>query len=197
MRSSVDGMTRRGLLLIPVPRMALRLVKPVENAIEDLEYRNGRLSWSGGSAMAAAGRAGVRANKTEGDGATPSGSYPLVFGLYRRDRIEPPPSRLAMRPLAPNDAWVDDPADAKYNRLVTLPYPARTEQMWRDDGIYDLVIVIGYNTEPVVPGAGSAIFLHIARANFSATEGCIAVKKEVLVGLTALLGPGSTITIRD
>jgi len=96
MRSSVDGMTRRGLLLIPVPRMALRLVKPVENATEDLEYRNGRLSWSGGSAMAAAGRAGVRANKTEGDGATPSGSYPLVFGLYRRDRIEPPPSRAPL-----------------------------------------------------------------------------------------------------
>ena len=196
MRSSVDGMTRRGLLLIPVPRMALRLVKPVENAIEDLEYRNGRLSWSRGSAMAAVGRAGVRVNKTEGDGATPSGTYPLVFGLYRRDRINPPPSRLPMRPLAPNDAWVDDPADAKYNRLVTLPYPARTEQMWRDDGIYDLVIVIGYNTEPVVPGAGSAIFLHIARTNFSATEGCIAVKKEVLVGLTPLLGPGSTIIIR-
>jgi len=196
MRSSVDGMTRRGLLLIPVPRMALRLVKPMENATEDLEYRNGRLSWSRGSAMAAVGRAGVRVNKTEGDGATPSGTYPLVFGLYRRDRINPPPSRLPMRPLAPNDAWVDDPADAKYNRLVTLPYPARTEQMWRDDGIYDLVIVIGYNTEPVVPGAGSAIFLHIARTNFSATEGCIAVKKEVLVGLTPLLGPGSTIIIR-
>jgi L,D-peptidoglycan transpeptidase YkuD (ErfK/YbiS/YcfS/YnhG family) len=197
MRSPVDGITRRGLLSIPVPLMAVRLVEPPESASENLEYRNGRLIWSGGSAMAAVGRAGVRANKTEGDGATPSGCYPLVIALYRRDRIKLPPSGLPMRPLAPNDAWVDDPADAKYNRLVTLPYPARTEQMWRDDGIYDLVIVIGYNTEPIVPGAGSAIFLHIARANFSATEGCIAVKKEVLVGLMALLGPGSTITIGD
>ena len=197
MRSPVDGITRRSLLSIPVPLMAERLVRPAESAAENLEYRNGRLIWSGGSAMAAVGRAGVRANKTEGDGVTPSGSYPLVFALYRRDRIKPPPSRLPMSPLAPDDAWVDDPADAKYNRLVTLPYPARTEQMWRDDGIYDLLIVIGYNMEPVVPGAGSAIFLHIARANFSATQGCIAVKKEVLVGLMPLLGPGSTITIRD
>jgi L,D-peptidoglycan transpeptidase YkuD (ErfK/YbiS/YcfS/YnhG family) len=69
--------------------------------------------------------------------------------------------------------------------------------MWRRDEIYDLVIVVGYNMEPVIPGAGSAIFLHIARPNFSATEGCIAVKREILLSLIPLLGPGSTITIRD
>jgi len=162
---------------------------------EDLEYRSGRLRWSGGSARAAVGREGVSANKREGDGATPAGSYPLVFGLFREDRIRPPASHLPMRPLAPHDAWVDDPADTQYNRLVTLPYPARSERMWRHDEIYDLVVVIGYNMEPVVPGAGSAIFLHIVRSNFAKTEGCIAVDREVLVSLIPLLGPGSTITI--
>jgi L,D-peptidoglycan transpeptidase YkuD (ErfK/YbiS/YcfS/YnhG family) len=100
-----------------------------------------------------------------------------------------------MRPLAPHDAWVDDPADSRYNRLVALPYPARTERLWRDDQIYDLVVVIGYNMEPVIAGAGSAIFLHIARPSFPATEGCIAVGREVLTGLIPVLGPGSTITI--
>jgi L,D-peptidoglycan transpeptidase YkuD (ErfK/YbiS/YcfS/YnhG family) len=69
--------------------------------------------------------------------------------------------------------------------------------MWRNDKIYDLLIVIGYNMEPVVPGAGSAIFLHIARPNFSATEGCIAVDRVVLVNLIPILGPASTITIGD
>ena len=100
-----------------------------------------------------------------------------------------------MQPLAPHDAWVDDPADSQYNRLVTLPYPARTERMWRDDEIYDLVVVIGYNMEPVISGAGSAIFLHIARPNFSATQGCIAIDRMVLLSLIPALGQGSMITI--
>ena len=171
------------------------LVESGEAGYESLEYRAGRLSWAGGSAVAAIGRGGVRANKKEGDGATPVGTYPLLFGLYREDRINPLLSRLPMRVLAPHDAWVDDPNDAKYNSLVTLPYPARTERMWRDDGIYDILIVIGYNMNPVIAGAGSAIFLHIARSNFSATEGCIAVARAVLVNLIPLLAPEPSITI--
>jgi L,D-peptidoglycan transpeptidase YkuD (ErfK/YbiS/YcfS/YnhG family) len=202
MPRAVDGagmeglpIDRRGLLMLAVPLTALRVGEVAALAPEHLEYRDGRLRWSSGSALAAVGRGGIRADKKEGDGATPSGTYPLVFGLYRRDRIAPPASRLPMRPLAPNDAWVDDPADVRYNRLVSLPYPARTELLWRDDQIYDLLIVIGYNMEPIIAGAGSAIFLHIARPNFSTTAGCIAIAREVLTGLIPLLGPGSTITI--
>jgi L,D-peptidoglycan transpeptidase YkuD (ErfK/YbiS/YcfS/YnhG family) len=175
--------------------MTPRLVEAAEAGYESLEYRAGRVGWRGGSAPAAVGRGGVRANKKEGDGATPAGIYPLVFGFYREDRIKPPPSRLPMRALAPHDAWVDDPTDARYNSLVALPYLARTERMWRNDGIYDVLIVIGYNMKPVIPGAGSAIFLHIARPNFSATEGCIAVDRAVLVSLIPLLAPESSITI--
>jgi L,D-peptidoglycan transpeptidase YkuD (ErfK/YbiS/YcfS/YnhG family) len=78
---------------------------------------------------------------------------------------------------------------------VTLPYPARHEEMWRADGLYDVVIVIGYNTDPVVPGAGSAIFLHVARPDMAPTEGCIAVERSVLVRLLPMLEPGSKITI--
>lgn len=101
-----------------------------------------------------------------------------------------------MRALSSRDAWVDEPADANYNRLVSLPYPAHAEPMWLDDAVYDLLVVVGYNMDPVVPGAGSAIFLHIARPDFSPTAGCIAVDREVLLGLLPLLGPGSTIAIR-
>jgi len=101
-----------------------------------------------------------------------------------------------VRALSPQDAWVDDPADQNYNRLVSLPYPAHTEQMWLDDAVYDLLVVIGYNMDPVVPDAGSAIFLHIARPDFSPTAGCIAVEEDVLVRLMPLLGSGSTITVR-
>jgi L,D-peptidoglycan transpeptidase YkuD (ErfK/YbiS/YcfS/YnhG family) len=161
-----------------------------------LSYSAGHLFWPGGETRAACGRGGVRADKREGDGASPEGTFPLLHGYYRPDRIARPASGLVMTALRPDDGWVDDPADPNYNRPVKLPYPASHEEMWLTDGVYDLVVVIGYNTAPVVPGRGSAIFLHVARPDFSPTAGCIAIGREVLAGLLGLLGPGSRITIR-
>jgi L,D-peptidoglycan transpeptidase YkuD (ErfK/YbiS/YcfS/YnhG family) len=189
------SVNRRELLYLPVLSTAACLSAAAPAEAERLEYRDGRLRWSRGSAAAAVGRAGVKADKREGDGATPAGTYPLVSILYRPDRIAAPVSRLPVKPLAPSDGWVDEPADANYNRPVSLPYPASAEQMWREDDLYDALAVIGYNMEPVVPGAGSAIFLHIATSDFAPTAGCIAVKKEILLGLLPLLGPGSQIAI--
>jgi len=160
-----------------------------------LAYRGGRLGWPGGEVRAVCGRGGVRADKREGDGASPAGSFPLVSAFYRPDRLMPPQTGLRLMALRPDQGWVDDPADPDYNRLVTLPYPAHHEELWRADGVYDVIVVIGYNTDPVVAGAGSAIFLHVARPDFSPTEGCIAVARPVLIALLGLLGAGSTITI--
>jgi L,D-peptidoglycan transpeptidase YkuD (ErfK/YbiS/YcfS/YnhG family) len=162
----------------------------------DLTYSDGTLSWRGGSARAACGKACVRAEKREGDHASPAGIFPLLDAFYRPDRVAAPTTALALAPLDPSDGWVDAPDDPRYNTRVALPYPASAEALWRDDGLYDLIVVVGYNTAPVVPGKGSAIFLHVARPDFSGTEGCIAVAREVLVPLLGLLGPGSTITIR-
>jgi len=164
--------------------------------VVDLSYSAGRLAWPGGAAPAACGRGGVRSDKREGDGASPEGTFPLLPGFYRADRIALPPTDLPMTALRPEDAWVDDPADRRYNRLVSLPYPAHHEEMWRADGLYDLVVPIGYNSDPPLPGRGSAIFLHVARPDFAATEGCIAVSRDILAGLLGLIGPGSTISIR-
>jgi L,D-peptidoglycan transpeptidase YkuD (ErfK/YbiS/YcfS/YnhG family) len=184
------------LLWLPLQLVAVQVAKAALAEYESLEYADGRLHWSKGSAAAAVGRAGVKTGKHEGDGATPAGSYPLVSVLYRPDRLTAPASHLPVRPIAPNDGWVDDPANPNYNRLVALPYPASAEQMWRDDTLYDALVVIGYNVEPIVPGAGSAIFLHIATPDFAPTAGCVAVEKQVLLGLLPLLGPGSKIAIR-
>ncbi|MGE5270812.1 MAG: L,D-transpeptidase family protein [Thiohalocapsa sp.] len=162
----------------------------------DVAYADGRLSWPGGSTRAACGRGGVLADKREGDGASPAGTFPLIRLFYRPDRLAAPHSGLPTTALRPIDGWVDDPADPQYNRLVSLPYRAHHEEMWRADGLYDLVVVIGYNTDAPVPGRGSAIFLHVAQPDFSPTEGCIAVARGVLASLLARLGPGSTITIR-
>ena len=88
-----------------------------------------------------------------------------------------PETRLDFSPLSESDGWCDDPADPQYNRLVTLPYPASAESLWRDDGVYDLLAELGYNDDPVVAGAGSAIFLHLASDDLSPTEGCVAFKR--------------------
>lgn len=187
--------SRRESLALPVLLLAMRLSEAAQSEYESLEYRDGELTWSHGNTAAVVGRAGVKADKHEGDGATPAGSYSLVSVLYRPDRLTAPASHLPIRPIALNDGWVDDPADRNYNRLVPLPYPASAEQMWREDDLYDALVVIGYNMEPIIPGAGSAIFLHIAAPDFAPTAGCVAVRKQVLLGLLPLLGPGSKITI--
>jgi L,D-peptidoglycan transpeptidase YkuD (ErfK/YbiS/YcfS/YnhG family) len=167
-----------------------------ENRDTSLVYHDGRLSWPGGAARAVCGRGGVRVNKRESDGASPAGTFPLLYGYYRSDRLKATQSGLKMTPLRPDDGWVDDAADPNYNRPVKLPYPAHHEELWLASGLYDIIVVIGYNTDPVVPGAGSAIFLHVARPDFTPTDGCIAVGREVLTGLLPSLGPDSTITIK-
>ena len=93
-----------------------------------------------------------------------------------------------MRALEPGDAWVDDPRDAQYNRFVRLPYPAHVEPLWRRDEIYDLIVVVGYNLSPTIPGAGSAIFLHIARKSFTPTVGCVAIERGALLRICGSLG---------
>jgi L,D-peptidoglycan transpeptidase YkuD (ErfK/YbiS/YcfS/YnhG family) len=184
--------SRRVFLASPI---ALAATQP-QSGFVDLVYAAGLLSWPAGEVRAACGRSGVRADKREGDGASPAGTFALLDAYYRADRLAPPSTHLPLGALRPEDAWVDDPADPNYNRHVTLPYAAGHEEMWRADGLYDLVVLIGYNTDPPVPGRGSAIFLHVAGPEFAPTAGCIAVAREVLGSLLGLLGPGSTITIR-
>ncbi len=135
------------------------------------------------------GRGGVRLHKQEGDGATPAGLMPLRRVLFRADRGPAPRTTVAIEPIGPADGWCDDPADPAYNRPVRTPYPGRHEALWRPDGLYDVVGVLGWNDAPVKRGAGSAIFLHVARPDYAATEGCIAL---ALTDLCALLAAGLT-----
>lgn len=192
------GVTRRAMLIGALGISAAGQSPSAAAAAHvSLEYRGGAIYWPSGEARGAVGAGGVRPNKKEGDKATPTGTFSLPFGMYRPDRIKLPNTDLPMTPLREAHAWVDDPNDPKYNQLVELPYPAHTEKLWRTDGIYDLLVVVGYNMNPTQPGAGSAIFLHIARPNFAATEGCVAVSRSVLLKLVTLLGADSTLTIRE
>ncbi len=144
----------------------------------------------------ALGRGGVRADKQEGDGATPKGRWRMRALLFRPDRITRTPlTGLPLRALRPEDGWCDDAADPLYNRPVKLPFRARAEHLWREDEIYDLIVVLGYNDDPPVPGKGSAIFLHIARPDYRPTEGCIAVSQQDLLAIAATADTGSAVVV--
>ena len=148
---------------------------------------DGRLVFQGRVLRAALGRGGMSRHKQEGDGATPAGLLPLRRLLYRADRLAIPHSTLPRAPLAPDDGWCDDPHHADYNRQGRLPHAGRHEALWRQDAVYDLIGVLGWNDAPVLRGAGSAIFLHVARPDFAPTEGCVALP---LADLLALLAAG-------
>jgi L,D-peptidoglycan transpeptidase YkuD (ErfK/YbiS/YcfS/YnhG family) len=131
----------------------------------------------------ALGRSGVADNKIEGDGITPAGEYPLRRLLYRADRLALPRTGLRGRPIGPHDGWCDDPQSPSYNRWVRIPNEWRCEKLWREDGLYDLVVPVGYNDDPPVPDLGSAIFLHVARAELAPTEGCVAFARTDLLAI--------------
>ena len=142
------------------------------------------------------GRTGRRTRKREGDGASPAGVWALREAFYRSDRLMRPATSLPLRAIGPLDGWCDASSDRNYNRRVTQPYPASAEYLWRDDGLYDIVVVLGYNDRPRIKGRGSAVFLHCASPNFKPTEGCIAVRRGDLIWLLTRLSRTTTLRIR-
>ena len=155
----------------------------------------GWLSTGGWRYPCALGRAGIVRAKREGDGATPAGRWPLREVLYRSDRVARPATGLPLSRIAPADGWCDDPDHADYNRRVRLPHAARCEHLWREDALYDLICVIGYNDAPPLSGHGSAIFLHAAGPGYSPTAGCVALAPGDLRAILAAAAPGDHMVI--
>ena len=150
----------------------------------------GPLAWP-----VALGRGGILANKREGDGATPRGTFRLLRLWWRADREPRPVTRLPVRRIAPDDAWNEDPADRRYNRPVKLAPGGTADRLRRDDQLYDFIIEIDHNARPRVAGRGSAVFIHIARPGLAPTAGCVAMPKPQLRRLLEKLRRGTVIHI--
>lgn len=161
-------------------------------------WPDGRFDLAGRQVRCALGRDGVvpADAKVEGDGKSPAGVWPIRRVVWRSDRGRAPATPFPVEPIRREDGWCDDAADPAYNRPITLPYPASCETMWRDDELYDIVVILAHNDDPPVPGKGSAIFLHCAKPGYPPTEGCVALAREDLEALLATATPGDAVEIR-
>ena len=132
-------------------------------------------------AKCALGKRGIGYKKKEGDLITPKGQYKIRYILYRKDRIEKIQTKLKKKVIKKNMGWCNDPKSKNYNRLIKLPSVYKYEKLYRAENVYDIIIVLDYNMNPIRKNKGSAIFIHVAKKNFSKTEGCIAINKILLL----------------
>ena len=157
--------------------------------------RRGWLTAAGWAVPVALGRGGILANKREGDGSTPKGTYHPRQVWWRADRHPRPRTFLPVRPIQPEDAWCEDPQDRRYNLPVRLVSDQAGDRLTREDHLYDFIVEIDHNSAPRIAGRGSAVFLHLARPNFSPTAGCVSMTKASMLRLLRRMGPHTRIMI--
>jgi L,D-peptidoglycan transpeptidase YkuD (ErfK/YbiS/YcfS/YnhG family) len=143
----------------------------------------------------ALGRGGIKANKREGDGATPRGSFRLRRLWWRADKHPRPTTSLPVQRITATDGWCEDPRNRQYNRPVKVPAGASADRLTRMDNLYDFIIEIDHNTRPRIAGRGSAVFIHAARQGFAPTAGCVALEPNALRRILSRLGPRTRIVV--
>ncbi len=157
--------------------------------------RRGWLTANGQTIPVALGRGGIKANKREGDGGTPRGIFRPRQLWWRADRYPRPPTLLPVRAIRPEDAWCEDPSSRHYNQPLRLDRGREGDRLTRDDRLYDFIIEIDHNRSPRVAGRGSAVFLHLARQDFSPTAGCVSMTRSAMLRLLERIGPQTRIVI--
>ena len=150
-----------------------------------------------GQFACAIGRGGLTTNKIEGDHKTPVGEFKFKKIYYRKDKLGEMTFKIPFVIIGENDGWCDDPKSKSYNQHVQFPFDSSAEKLFRDDDLYDLLCVINHNTDPIIPGKGSAIFLHISKPNFEGTEGCVAIEKENIIELAKKIDLTTKLIIKN
>ena len=153
-----------------------------------LKYRNLKF-------RCALGKAGVKKKVMEGDNITPKGIFKIIKIYYRSDKIKKIKTLIKKIKIKKNMGWCDDPRSPFYNKLIKLPSKYSHEKLYRNDNLYDLIVVLSYNTNPIIKNKGSAIFMHITKSSYKKTAGCIALKKEDLVKIISLIKKNTKIKI--
>lgn len=144
----------------------------------NIELKNKFLYFQKYKLRCSIGKRGISIKKREGDKKTPKGEFKLKYILYRKDRVFKLKTKLKKIVIKKKMGWCDDPNSNYYNKIINYPFKYSAEKLWRKDSIYDVIIVIDYNLNPVIKNKGSAIFLHIANRKYKPTNGCIAVSKD-------------------
>ena len=142
----------------------------------------------------AIGKKGIGNKKKEGDLITPIGSFNIKYILYRKDRVKVF-TKLKKKVIKKNMCWCDDPKSSHYNKLVKLPFAYKHEKLYKKENIYDIILVLNYNMNPVKKNKGSAIFIHVSKINYKKTEGCVAIKKKNLIKLLREINSNTKVTI--
>lgn len=153
------------------------------------------VTFAGRTEEAAIGRGGISSRKREGDGATPIAAMRLIGGYVRHDRVTLPPTTLPLRFTPQNLLWCDEPRDANYNRPVTAPFKPSHEKMRRDDGLYDICLMMDWNLRSRKRYGGSAIFFHLAKPGYKPTEGCVAVSLPAMKRLLRFMHRGTVVRV--
>ena len=135
----------------------------------------------------AIGKRGIGKKRREGDLITPKGLFKIKKVYFRRDKVRGLETKFSMKAITKNMGWCNDPKSNKYNQLIKYPFAFNAEKLYRNDNIYDIVIVLNFNSRPVKKNKGSAIFLHVAKRKYKPTEGCVAIKKNELKKLLKLI----------
>ena len=162
-----------------------------------IRVKKNYLTFRGEQFQCSIGRSGFSENKKEGDGFTPIGTFYIENIYYRADKIENLDTNIDKIIIDESDGWCDDPSQKEYNQLIRFPFKFSAEKLFREDSLYNVVCVLNYNTNPVTPGIGSAIFMHVAHDEYKPTEGCVALKQEDLIYLLSFVDDKTEIILGD
>ena len=161
----------------------------------NIELKNKFLYFQKYKLRCSVGKRGISINKKEGDKKTPKGEFKLKYILYRKDRIFDLKTRLKKIVIKKRMGWCDDPNSNYYNKIINFPSKYSAEKLWKKENVYDIIIVIDYNLNPLIKNKGSAIFLHIAKRKYQPTNGCIAVSKKNIILMVYIINKKTKITI--
>ena len=158
-------------------------------------YKNKNIFFGNLKAKCAYGKKGVGHKKKEGDLITPLGTYKISQLFYRKDRVKKLFSKIKKIEIKKNMGWCNDSKSSKYNRLIRYPFKFNSEKLYRKDNIYDIILVLNYNTNPIKKNKGSAIFIHVAKKKFEKTEGCLAISKKQLKEIVKFINKKTKVII--